>query len=754
MGNLEITYRNAFCFVLLVQLLFFLSYPLGGNVIFSNDNALESGVHGLTGRERIEKKGYDLTTFIVPALEQQLNSNSSAWLATWDPHPEFGRIILHVKAVTRAFLITNALSMFTDNPFVLYTLLTVTTVMLMGIFMFMFLREIGLHPLACAISAVGFSLGNMTIGYLIQISFISTLCWTICLLWLVTKFIDKRTPAVCVGISFAVYSLFMSGFLQYMIVNAYLIVGYTIIRTFFKHIPAKQKAVTIFYLVVLAVVGIAAASPAYIDLAFMSFESLRTNMTDAFTISKYKNSVHIELSNIPTAILSLLLVFDRYLFGDPWLPGSLANALKVNLYPYSPMFFCLFLFSFAGYRTRKIWPWFAFMSFFSLIKLYAPAYEFAVHHLGFNISVVHPFYFILIPIQVLSAYAIDDILCKKINGRLFPALVLSFMLVLFISSMISIRQLGIQALLDTVHVIVAILITVGTMLFAVYRKPVLLIALAVVSVYMYGYGMRIAYPLKAIRLSSPLLERVKQHTEGGYRFIKVGIWGYMDFLPVNQESLYGLKSVHTYDSLSPKKYLYLAQSIGLVDPTGLGRYVNHAPSDNSLKGIDLSYTGVELLLSRESLDSRHFRLVDRDSGINFYQPRRKPILESQIEKFTRVKNNVFIKGYLQEQSGHKVEREANFDDHITFKVTPVPETTLLFVSQQYNTFWKASSGEKQLDTVQVRRFYQGVIIPPGTENVTLRFEPYVLWSWIPQVWFSASGVSLLLLYLKRRKRKC
>ena len=84
------------------------------------------------------------------------------------------------------------------------------------------------------------------------------------------------------------------------------------------------------------------------------------------------------------------------------------------------------------------------------------------------------------------------------------------------------------------------------------------------------------------------------------------------------------------------------------------------------------------------------------------------------------------------------------DDFQKIQVTASPEETLLFVSQQYHPAWRATAAQRLLRTVPVNQFYQGVIIPPMTSEVDLSFRPFVLWSWLPQLFFAA-GAALLLI---------
>lgn len=759
MKRVRITYRNALYTVLLFQLLFFLSYPLNGDVVFFNDNSLESGNRSWTISEGTEKNEPDLATFIIPFLHHQLKSDSSSWLPTWDPHSELGKFLIHRQSMSRAFLITNLPALFTDNPFILHTLLSTLTVMLMSIFMFFFLKELNLHPVACAISALGISMANVTIWFLSQVSFNASTCWTICLLWLITKFICKKTPLISLGISFAVYCLFMSGYIQYIVAYAYLLIGYAAIKIYHQNAPFRQKTRTLVYLGLLAAAGIVAASPVYIDIAFMSIDSIRHDMARIITLGSFHGKFgQAKLSDIYSATLSLLMVFDGFLFGDPWILDSLPTSLRVRITPFSPLFFCLFLFSLSINSIKKRWLWLVYMGFFILLKISAPAYEFAVNYLGFHISFIQPLYVIIIPVHVLAAYAIDDILHQNIKGKLVPIVVLSFMIALCILSIIAVRQLEVQAPIDMKHLIAAAIITIGTILFAAFRKQSLIIFIMAISIYFYGFETRIAYPLKDIHLSSPIMEIVRKHTKVDYRFVKVGQWNFFDFFPVMQEPLYGISSIHSFNSLASKNYLQLANSLGLTDPTGLGRYLNHTPNDNRLKGPDFSYTGVNLLLSRNALDPKYFRMVDAHyfrsngiySGIGFYTPFQKPILEVQTSAFKLEHQHVFMDGYLQEHNEYQIERTVDLDDLKIFKVASISKPTLLFISQQYNRFWEAWSDRKRLDTIKINGFYQGAILPPGTKEVTLRFKPYVLWSWIPQVLFPIAGVALILRRLKKK----
>ncbi len=105
----------------------------------------------------------------------------------------------------------------------------------------------------------------------------------------------------------------------------------------------------------------------------------------------------------------------------------------------------------------------------------------------------------------------------------------------------------------------------------------------------------------------------------------------------------------------------------------------------------------------------------------------------------------------QDTSTPKIVKES--DDYQEFQVKPRPQETLLFLSQQYHPFWKATDRQGNLlRTVIVNQFYQGVQIPANTKIVVLRFQPWVLWSWVPQMVFGILGLLFLGGYLYQRFR--
>ena len=122
------SYRSAFFVLFGVFVLHFSRILFYGEVIFPHDNSLEVGLSEKPNGTRVSNRKFsDESSFFIPELANNLRADRKAWLATWNPHVELGRLAFQ-GGLSRAFVLTNLLSWFTSNPFVLYTALILLTV--------------------------------------------------------------------------------------------------------------------------------------------------------------------------------------------------------------------------------------------------------------------------------------------------------------------------------------------------------------------------------------------------------------------------------------------------------------------------------------------------------------------------------------------------------------------------------------------------------------------------------------------------
>jgi len=725
------TYKQAFLLVLLIHLLLAAYVLWHGAVIFPHNNDLELGVLKPNDDFLTNRKFSDQSSVYIPEINQHLNGHSRGWLSTWNPHVEFGRPTFQLSGFGKAYLITYLLSFFTNSPFVLYTSLTLLTNFLAGVFCFLFLRTLRLHPLAGCVSAVGLSLGTFFAYWQSFVMFLATLTWTLALLWLIAEFLQRRSLIVAAGIAFATYSLLMTGYPQYVIMQAYLLLSFTLLNLWRSPHPTREKCASALALVGSVSIGVLTTLPVYLDLVLAAQRSARLQVNDTFFLAALP-----PLQNFTDLGTFLSQLFDPFWYG---------NVIEEK-YPFpfngvtlTPLYFSLLLLSSTTGQWRTLWYWQGFIGVCLLATLWPLLYLFMVHHLGFHLSRSTPIGGSLIPAFVVAGYTVDHILRKGIPHSLLAFVVLAAPLLL--ESGVSYRQ---HHHFSFPYVMLSILITLCLSWFIITRHPILLLFIVGISTVAYGFRVMLLRPLASIQTVSPLTENIRVATDGGFRYALVGSnLGLL--LPANQEALLDLRSIQSYNSLSSTSFQQIARQLSATGTTTYGRHFARLDSGEKLGDPVFTYTGVNVFVSRDQLQNEQLRQIASIDGVKLYTPLTSPLLEAQLDTvYPLEKRQRIFAGSLADQPQLPVKKLDAFDDFMRFSVTPADQETLLFVSQQYHPSWRATTGSKVLSMVQINDFYLGVVLPPHVEAVDLGFYPFARWSWLAHVFFSMVAVYLLI----------
>lgn len=700
------SYRKALIFFLAVQVFAFYRVLFLGEAIYPHRNEIEFGiVEPPPGRFHVTS---DQAKQYVPALNRQLNGRHRAWLATWDPSVQFGRPTAQLGALSKTYLPTHILSFFTQDPFFLYTLLVVMTCALSGLFSFLLLKELRLDPWACAAAATAVARAVP----LRALTVLSTVCWTLCLLYLVTRTV-KRGPSwgKGVAVAFAVHGLLLSGYPQMTGVNAYLLCGYTLFLIGNPVGTLRSKGSSALFLLSAATFGVLAALPAYADLFARAAQSSRAEFGALYFF--VKRAFAVKLHGV---------AYFFALFG--------------------PLIASAFLVSFLRRGERALWPWRIFAVLCVIPALWNPAYRFAVRHLGL-VLVTDPFHILFgafIPVCVMAAYALDRLLRepqeKDLAAKSVGALLVygaTTLAVVFLPHGFFMRAKAMW-IPWTLPVLCALA-------FFVTRKRSVLAAAIFLSIWSWNDPYFKTQPLGAIYRSSELTDIIRTNTTDGSRFAFIG---QRSVLWPNLESLAGVRSIHSYDSLASVRYQKLVGRLSEHGARTYGRVFHEITSDQRLSDDAYGYTGIGIFVSRRDWEHPALQKLHEVGRYKFYKPSWPVILEAQIAGFEEGEDGVRISGALKDQARYPVRRAESLDDRLIFKTSPAERDTLLFVSQQYHSRWRARSGRQDLKTVRVNDFYMGVLVPRGMEEVTLEFKPFSLWMWVPQALFAAAGFFLMI----------
>ncbi|HEY1581545.1 MAG TPA: hypothetical protein VGF73_00435 [Chthoniobacterales bacterium] len=725
--------RHAFLLIFGTLVLLFARVLFRGEIIFPHDNALEAGALADRADVRLSNRKFsDESSVFIPELANNLSANHKAWLNTWNPHVELGRPAIQVSGLSRAYALTNLLSAFSSDPFVLYTAFVLLTVGLTTCFALLFLRALGLHPAAFTVGALGLGFSTMVMYWLTFAMFLSAICWSICLLWLLTEFTRKSSWAAALGLSFATYSLLLTGYPQMTILLGYMLAGYSLIRLGRMESALRGKCRRAVELSGCVGIGALASLPAYLDLFTTARGSARlSGVPDTFFLA-----VLPPLHGIRGLAGFLVTIFDW-----SWLGNAIGPAFPVpfNGLSFTPIFGSLVWFSFLLKPRRDLWFWQVFLLACLAGTLFSPLYLFAVNHLGFGFSRIQVLCGAIVPGLVLSAYAVDAVLRKTIRLTVWSG---AWLLLPLAGEVTAALVFWRQTPLQPLAVGATLMLMVALLAAIFWRFVPVFVGVAVLSVLLYGWPLILSRPPSAIHRSSALVEALKKQTAGARFAIADPRIG--PELSPNEEALFGLKSINSYDSLSSRRYQELVKRWSAKGTNTYGRYFKIINQDRALADPAFPFANVSMVLAKQRLSSSMLKRVGNFGGLEFYRPVVAPVALRQTGSYRIMDDGNAEMDSVPAEGSLPSQWQKEMDDYEKIRVTAWPKETLLFVSQQYDPAWHATAGQRPLGTVRVDHFYQGVLIPPMTGEVELYFHPFVLWSWIPQLFFAASAAAFLV----------
>lgn len=739
------SHRDGLLLLFATQTLFFASILFHGEVIFPHDNSAEVGAPPVASAASapMNRRFSDQSSVYIPEIHHQLHGNHAGWISTWNPHVEMGRPTMQISGFSRAFALTNVLSWVVTDAFWLYTWLAVSAVILSGLFGYLLLRSFCLHPAACLTGALGLSLGVFPAFWLTFAMYIWGFCWTLALLWLVKRFVDRATIAGGVGIAFSVHALLLTAYPQQIVWHAYICVGFTMLVLGRRPGTWRGRAIVGTLILSAVLVGIASAAPVYLDLALNASRSGRLAVTvdDDFFLGALPH-----VASPAELTLFLAQLFDAFWFGNPSRPDYVSPRFAGICL--TPVLSVLMIFSLVEPKRRRLWPVHLFVAVCLAMTLWPGAYAWGIEHLGLSLSAWVPLAAAHIPAMFLAADGADRVLRHGLARPLATSVAASVPVVPGL--MIALDP---DSTVDGRRLTVGMGLWLGTLVLIWFRKSALLGALAVATVLLYASQVALIRPRGSIRETSPSVEWLRRETADGSRFAWVG--GHrLEYLPANQEALLGLRSVHTYNSLSSRAYQEWVLRISRHGAAVYGRRFGSVTSLRLAHDLDLDLWGVGVLLTKRTLPPSLGSLsASFEGGLRAYAPVRSPRHAARIGRYRRDDvGRISLVAELEESRLSRVERTLDQDDRVRFRLTPTGDESLLVVSAQHHPQWRAFAGGDELETVLVDGFYQGAVLPPGTTVVELRFLPFVRFAWIPQVFFLLAG-TLAVAHTSLRRRR-
>ena len=169
-----------------------------------------------------------------------------------------------------------------------------------------------------------------------------------------------------------------------------------------------------------------------------------------------------------------------------------------------------------------------------------------------------------------------------------------------------------------------------------------------------------------------------------------------------------------------------------------------------------AFFGVRTLLSFEPLEHPrvtplgryglvHLSALEDAGPLHALVPHRliEPVAEGRV---TLAAGDLFDSALPVERLG----RPLTDAQHLRF--APLEEDAVLFLSQEFHRDWHARTRDAELEPVIINGLLQGVRVPAGTSEVTLRFEPSAPWILLSQIGFAVLAALRLVGFARRRTR--
>jgi len=717
-----------------------------GEVVSPNKQAKEIAAPSSKDSTHIESRRFsDYTTSYIPTIDELLRGARSGWLTLWTNQNELGRPIAHLSAFSPTYLPVWLFTWFTDSPQRLITLLSLYFCFFAGLFAVMLCKELHLLPLAGLLTAASMVTLPLLMYWLTFPMVIANFCWSIGVLYALTRLFRKLDLFGWFVLAFCIFSLLVAARKQAVVSHAYILGGYTLYMLF-EHFKSRDKRLT-FY-IILSIIGAAVvagllALPMILDLVHMASESARTSPNISFF-----TVVLPGFKSLSDVIRFLVLGNFPGVYGNPISP---AYPLPYNGLSFTPLVLFLVLVG-TMLRFRETWGWWLAIIFFSSLTFIYPFFVFAVEHLGFHLSRSFPLGNSLLPIVVIMAYGADT-LVKRVQERQYSREVILAASGLFFFLLMAVGY-GLMNELVIHWRFVAVAIFMNCLLVSQFDKTRadIIIAVLIIQVATISYPLMLRQNPARIATTSPLVEKVRANLPSGSRFA-VAAPG-LSVLRPNLNASLGLASVHSYNSLSSSYYHQLIKA--------LGGNVQHYGRRNKAISPDYNSTmfwmsNISLMLSPKKLTHENLEYLGEESGVHLH----KVISRMGKSLQTVSHQNLLIvdEGNVKMEDPRSMEKYIPFasldqGDLIEYEVHS-GTSSLLILSQKFHRDWHAkvsnSSTWVPAKTTVVNGVFQGVFLPLGTQRVRLEFKPYSRYAWIAHLFWIF--LLALLGFKERQKRR-
>lgn len=672
--------------------------------------------------ERIENRKFgDFANSYIPEIHQNLNGKRSGWLPLWTNQNELGRPLYQISGFGATYFPSWLVGQFTDNPWQFISILSLSQCFLVGFFIILFCNEISLSPFAGFIAGSCIASCPTLMYWLTFPMFVATYCWVAGTIWAISRLTRKANLASWFALTFCIYSLLMTAYPQSIIFNMYIMVGYIIYLTVYKARKEPFKVGKfILYLVSAIAVGGILSLPPYLDLMEITLESSRVSPAASF-FTMYLPKI----SDMDDAARFLVASTVPELFGNPIETGYVFSYDGISI-----SLLVLFLATIALFSAfQRTWGWWVVVIVYLALTFSPGFYKFGIDYLGFNLSPSTPLGIIIFPISILAAVGLDKMLTfsqEKSNSYAVWVALAVVIVVLIIGIGYGIEK---EIPVDSAFFLTCFIL-INLFLYSCIRpNPICIFVALIVTIVTTSFPLILKQDLKTMRVETALTSKVIANLPAGSRIAVVG--SNVQVLPPNFNASLDIPSVHSYNSLSSKRYLVLIEALG-GDVQTYGRWNSNISPDYDSEIFWMSNIG--LVLSNSKIEHNNLKYLGAESGVHFHGVVSR-MGQGRHFIFEKLAATNGISNFKDPRlvSGNSLSASIDKGDLLEFELVRQAES-ILVLSQKYHRRWHAevliSSGWAEAVTTSIKGIFQGVVVPMNAERIRLEFKPYSRFAWL------------------------
>ena len=744
------TYKKAIILYVFVFSLFTYPFWLCGEVVSPYRQYNHLSLQDDSGSNHIENRKFsDYVKAYVPETKQHLSGLGSSEIKLWTKQNQLGRPLGQGAGIAKSYFLSLGFAALTNNPQIYLTILTLFNCFLAGFFLILFCKEKEISPTAGFIAGSGLGMCSLSIYWLTFPMVTSIWCWGMGALYGMVLIDKKRDLLGWSIVAFSVYSLLLTARMQSVVYIAYILFCCGVFTAYRKWLLDKFDAYKFIMHGISAVaIGVIFASPVYLDLTHAAAESTRASVEYNFFTRGLPN-----IDSFARGAKFFAAMFAPELYGNPIEPTYPLrfNGFSVN----SLVLFFLLISLFV--RFKQTWGWWIAISLLLCMAFSTPVHKFAVNNMGFNLSRSSPIGLILFPMSILIAYGADALIKRNGNTtKKFTPLVLVAVFIVF-STLIACLLFGLSQSLNIRWNMFITASFIIILLLVQFKRtyPSLLILATSVVVFAYSFPLMLRQDPNTIPSTSPLVEKIRDNLPGDSRFAFVG--DYVQALLPNVNAGVGLSSIHTYNSLSSRKYQKLIKDLG-GQVAVYGRYNSTINPDYN--GTMFWMSNISLVLSKENVSHSNLEYMGEESGISFNRviDRMGNSIQVPLSDIVETTSGSLEITDPRLFETHKPSKLVDLSDMLEFKVDS-KNPSVFILSQEFHRDWKAAVFNKgkwePAATIDVNGVFQGILLPSGAERVRLKFNPLVRYMWISHIFWLLLFTGIVInIFRNKRKRAC